>query len=489
MFNKNIALYSAEQSKALDELALDHLSLRSNILMRRAAKFAFDVALKRWPDLRSVSIFAGKGNNAADAFLFAGLAQHYGIKVQLFRLGDLSKLNEEAQSGYSKLVPSLLEEESSLGNVRGDLIVDGLIGTGLRGSVEGDYAEAIRLINKSDVPVLSLDIPSGVNASTGGVASDAVMADLTTTFICRKVGMHTGKGLLHSGEILMDQLGVSRELYSPQPSIELSFYNSMMLPVLPIDTYKNQQGHLLIIGGDEGMPGSVLMAAEAALRSGAGLVTIATRKEHLSTLVSRLPEVMVVEASVQVLKTALSKYDAVLIGPGLGRNNWGKRLYRSCLNLNMPFVIDADGLFWMASEGCPASDSVIVSPHLGEAARLLDVESSSIEGDRIDSAMQIKNKYGVAGVLKGPGSVLFGREKTSICGHGNPGMAAAGMGDVLSGIIAGFLVQKNIDFDVGLETAVLLHSAAADEAAGVLGQRSLIATDVINFLPQVMQSG
>ena len=196
-----------------------------------------------------------------------------------------------------------------------------------------------------------------------------------------------------------------------------------------------------------------------------------------------------VEADVQVLKTALSKYDAVLIGPGLGRNKWGKRLYRSCLNLNMPFMIDADGLFWMASEGCPASDLVIVSPHLGEAARLLDVVSSSIEGDRIDSAMQIKNKYGVAGVLKGPGSVVFGREKTSICGHGNPGMAAAGMGDVLSGIIAGFLVQKNIDFDVGLETAVLLHSAAADEAARVLGQRSLIATDVINFLPQVMQSG
>ena len=153
----------------------------------------------------------------------------------------------------------------------------------------------------------------------------------------------------------------------------------------------------------------------------------------------------------------------------------------------MPLVVDADGLFWMAKEGRPVSDTVIVSPHVGEAARLLGVDSSLIEQDRIKSAKEIRDRFGAIGVVKGPGSVVFGYKKISICEHGNPGMATAGMGDVLSGVIAGFVVQKFADFEACLEIAVLLHSAAADEAAKDLGQRSLMATDVIRFLPRVMQ--
>jgi len=487
MFDKNVSLYSAEQSRAIDELALEHLNVGSGVLMERAARFAFDVALNRWPNMKSVSVFAGKGNNAGDAFLFAGLAQEYGIKVQLFTMVDLSELNEGAKSAYEEIDISLLQKELSLNNISGDLIIDGLIGTGLKGRVDGDFAEAIRFINDSCVPVLSLDIPSGVNASTGAVVNDAVMAEITTTFISHKIGLRVGKGRVHSGEIKMDSLGVPETLLSALPGIELSVFQRTQLPPLPSDTYKNRQGHLLIIGGDEGMPGSILMAAEAALRSGAGLVTVATREEHLSLVVSRIPEVMVMKAGAEELSRNYSKYDAVLIGPGLGRTEWGKSLYKVCLDWKMPLIVDADGLFWMATEGRSVSETVIVSPHVGEAASLLGVDSNLIELDRIESAKKIRTKFRAIGVVKGPGSVVFGREKISICEHGNPGMAAAGMGDVLSGIIGGFVAQKAVDIDACLEIAVLLHSAAADEAANELGQRSLMATDVIKFLPKVLQ--
>ena len=488
MFNKNLSLYTAEQSRAIDELALERLNVSSNVLMQRAAQFAFDVALKHWPNMNTVSVFAGKGNNAGDAFLFARLAQEYGIKVQLFMITDLSELNEESKLAYKKIDLSSVQKESSFSDISGDLIIDGLIGTGLRGAPEGPYSEAIRLINDTNIPVLSLDIPSGVNASTGAVVNAAVLAQVTTTFISHKIGLHVGKGRIHSGEIKMDSLGVPKALFSRFPGIELSVFEPAQLPPLAMDTYKNRQGHLLIIGGDEGMPGSILMAAEAALRAGAGLVTVATRKEHLGIVVSRIPEVMVTEADIENLSRSYLKYDAVLIGPGLGRKEWGKALYQACLSWSVPLIVDADGLFWMATEDRPVSDTVIVSPHTGEAARLLGVDSSLIEQDRINSAKEIRNRFGAIGVVKGPGSVVFGHKKISICEHGNPGMATAGMGDVLSGVIGGFVVQRSIDFETCLEIAVLLHSAAADQAVKDFGQRSLMATDVIRFLPRVMQS-
>ena len=487
MFNKKVSLYTAEQSRAIDELALERLNVSSNVLMQRAAQFSFDVALKYWPNMNSVSVFAGKGNNAGDAFLFARLAQDYGIRVQLFMMTDLSGLNEEAKLAYKKIDLSSVQKELSFSDISGDLIIDGLIGTGLRGAADGPYDEAIRLMNETNIPILSLDIPSGVNASTGAVVNDAVMADITTTFISLKIGLYVGKGRVHSGDIKMDSLGVPNALLSSFPGIELSVFEPAQLPPMAIDSYKNRQGHLLIIGGDEGMPGSILMAAEAALRSGAGLVTVATRAEHMSLLVSRIPEVMVAEADIEDLSKSYSKYDAILIGPGLGRNRWGKTLYEACQSWDVPLVVDADGLFWMAKEGRPVSDTVIVSPHVGEAARLLGVDSSLIEQDRIKWAKEIRDRFGAIGVVKGPGSVVFGHKKISICEHGNPGMATAGMGDVLSGVIAGFVVQKFADFEACLEIAVLLHSAAADEAAKDLGQRSLMATDVIRFLPRVMQ--
>ena len=234
------------------------------------------------------------------------------------------------------------------------------------------------------------------------------------------------------------------------------------------------------------MPGAILMAAEAALRAGAGLVTVATRPEHFNAIASRIPEVMMVDANCSDFAKQVDKYETILIGPGLGRSNWGRGLYEVCMGLKIPTVVDADGLFWMAELGAPGHADVIISPHAGEAARLVGSNVTQVETDRLQTTKELIRKYSMMGVLKGPGSIIFCEENLVICGHGNPGMATAGMGDVLSGIIAGLAVQRFGSLAESLVHAVLLHSASADQASKIVGQRSLIATDVIRFLPKLM---
>jgi len=486
MSNKYLKLYSSDESKAIDALAIEKLSLAPLELMSRAAKFAFNTMLECWPSLRSVTIFSGKGNNAGDAFLLARLAQDYGIKIQLVMVSDLSTLSGSARAAYDQLELARLEVTSLPAIVSGDLIVDGLLGTGLKGGMKENYAQAITLINASDVPVLSLDVPSGLNASTGAIVDTAVLANVTVTFITGKLGLYLGAGPSSAGEVRTDALGVPPAITDEFPGVDLRFFDPSELPELPLNTYKNRQGHLLIIGGDVGMPGAILMAAEAALRAGAGLVTVATRPEHFNAIASRIPEVMMVDANCSDFAKQVDKYETILIGPGLGRSNWGRGLYEVCMGLKIPTVVDADGLFWMAELGAPGHADVIISPHAGEAARLVSSNVTQVETDRLQTTKELIRKYSVMGVLKGPGSIIFCEENLVICGHGNPGMATAGMGDVLSGIIAGLAVQRFGSLAESLVHAVLLHSASADQASKIVGQRSLIATDVIRFLPKLM---
>ena len=488
MANEKIYLHSADQSRDLDKLASEYLGVDSGVLMKRAAAHAFSLILKNWPGIAILSIFCGKGKNAGDAMLIASLAREYGIKIQIFFVVDPHGFDGEVRAVYELLDLDGLQVERALRPIVGELVVDGLIGTGLNREVSGDFQKAINLINQSDTPVLSLDIPSGVNASTGGVLNNAVFSDLTVTFISRKVGLYTGFGIVHSGKIDYNSLGIPASVVLSVPGIELEFFDGRKVQPVPLNSYKSRQGHLLIVGGDDGMPGAVLMAAEAAMRSGAGLVTIATKRNHFAAINSRLPEAMVLDADLDSLKSVISRFDAILLGPGLGRNPWGKVLYEGVSNADVPLILDADGLYWMAELKNQMSDQVIISPHVGESARLLGTDASVIERDRVASSYSLSKKYGVIGVLKGPGSIIFEEDKCSICGHGNPGMATAGTGDVLAGIIGGLVVQGFTDLAGSLKAAVLLHSAAADLAVKVLGSRSLLATDIIKYLPSLLKN-
>jgi NAD(P)H-hydrate epimerase len=374
------------------------------------------------------------------------------------------------------------------------VVVDALLGTGFTGVLRPPYAGLVDLMNAGPA-VLAIDIPTGVEADTGAVNSTAVNAAMTVTYIGRKIGLFTGAGVAAAGEVVFADLGVGAEILRTVMGIPLLSYPAVTstypLPVRDANAYKQRIGHVAVIGGDHSMGGAPLMAAEAALRVGAGLVTVVTRAEHRGAILSRRPEIMVVDADDERRRgEILEKAATLVVGPGLGREAWGMNLLEEALRVTSPVVLDADGLNGFASGNLEASGPVVVTPHVGEAAALLGAGSHEIAADRPGAALRLASKVRGVSVLKGAGSVVAhhgstGARVLGICAHGNPGMASAGMGDVLAGVIGGLLAQ-------GLSTAaaaavgVTLHSRAADVAAEHIGQRSLLATDLIPAMIELL---
>jgi hydroxyethylthiazole kinase-like uncharacterized protein yjeF len=288
--------------------------------------------------------------------------------------------------------------------------------------------------------------------------------------------------------------------------VPLVSWHAGVLPELDANTYKHRQGHVLVAGGDNNMPGAVAIAAEAALRVGAGMVTVLTRSQHAAPIIARTPEVMVsaysasgrdiqtkpleAQAGAPSASELFRRADVVVLGPGLGRSAWSQSLYSLAEQSNKTTVLDADGLYWLAESGSWQGGPLIITPHIAEAARLLGCSGDEVQQDRLAACRQLQQRYNCQGVLKGAGSIVFGAETVMICAHGNPGMATAGMGDVLSGVLGGLLagaLETPLNISPRLSSAVALHSAAADQAAMETGQRSLLATDVINKLPMLLR--
>ena len=492
--SRNLDLFDAQGSRQADSQARDQLKLKGIELMQRAAHAALDVLLDRFPNLRSASIWCGKGDNAGDALLLAVALARLDIAPQVVVIEPLDKFTHTAlaalklaQQADIPLTPFAPELE-----IVGDVLVDGLLGTGVQGGPRPAFAAAIDRMNASQRPIFSLDIPSGVDASTGGVAGLAVKADLTVTFITHKIGLHTGAGQTHAGELTFADLGVLPASL-PAAQAHRLYADVGQLPVVASQTYKHQQGHVLVVGGDTGMPGAVALASEAALRVGAGLVTVATRGDHVGVIVGRCPEVMVAAVEDVTWEDKLHAADVVVLGPGLGRSAWGQQLYQSVMHSNTPTVLDADGLFHLAQstwQGGP----LYITPHAGEAAHLLGSTNVAVEQDRPSSARALSSQYGAMVALKGPGTVVCEGDQIQICQHGNPGMATAGMGDVLAGMAGGLLAaasrQATTKEELGVlfGQAVALHSAAADLAVTQTGVRSLLARDVISALPDALRT-
>ena len=499
-------LYSAADSRVADANAIAQLNVPGYTLMQRAAQAALALLLDRFTGVGAITVVCGKGNNAGDAYLVASGAHRLGIEVQLLAAEPPSSLQGDAAEAFAeatanglvvdnKIQPLLggLVEGNKIQSLRGDVIVDGLLGTGLRGAPRAEYADWIQRINASGKPVLSLDVPSGIDADTGAAPGAVVKATHTMSFITPKIGLHTGAGLAAAGQRHLDDLGVPSHCFPTSPVTSLHWRRDM-LPGLEVNTYKHRQGHVVIAGGDDNMPGAVIMAAEAALRVGAGMVTVLTRAQHTSALVSRTPEIMVLGFSESNddarVKALLGKASCVVLGPGLGRSSWSESLFDQVQASGRPALVDADGLYWLAAEGAWHGGALTITPHVAEASRLLGLEADAVQADRLAAARQLAQQYACQGVLKGAGSVVFAQNEAhlAICGHGNPGMASAGMGDVLSGVLGGMLGYTRGPFSPlqALNAGVALHSAAADHAALELGQRSLQATDVIAALPDLL---
>jgi hydroxyethylthiazole kinase-like uncharacterized protein yjeF len=478
-------LYTAEQTRALDHCAIHEYGIPGITLMSRAADAAFRCLMDSWPDPEHIQVLCGTGNNGGDGFLMADLAHKRGIPVTVLQLGDPDKIGgdallarEQASANGVTIVPC---EEAPLLSV--GVIVDAMLGTGLGGDVRGEYREAIEAINASGAAVLAVDIPSGLCADTGKVLGVAVRADLTVTFIGLKRGLFTLEAADYTGAVQFSDLEVPPEVYMQVPSdcsrLELELLLEVLAP-RPTTAHKGMYGRVLIVGGDHGMAGAASMAAEAALRCGAGLVRVATQAEHVAALVARTPEVMPRGiSSDEDFAPLLEDADVLVVGPGLGQSPWSEHLLQAAAATGKPMVLDADGLNMLAAGKVADAkrDNWVLTPHPGEAARLLDCTTGEVQADRFAAVRAMQQRYGGVVVLKGNGSLIADENEVLLSDYGNPGMASGGMGDVLSGVIGSLLGQHLSALDAAA-LGVCLHGAAADLAAQD-GMRGLAATDLI----------
>lgn len=483
-------LYRAEQVRELDRILIEDRGIPGLTLMRRAASACVDQLFEQWPDPERVRVYCGSGNNAADGYIIAGILADKGIPTDVISIGDINKLSKDGAAALSYCECSGANLLSSDDNCNpACVLVDALLGTGFKGALRPAYRAAIEAINSSPIPVLAVDVPSGLNVDTGAVPDIAVTADLTVTFIALKRGLLTGQGLDVTGELRFASLGAEPELEPPGEKVQLLNFSQLVtkIPRRPRNAHKNRFGHILVVGGDLGMGGAPLMSALAAMRVGAGLVTLATRAEHAPVLMAHRPELMIRGVSnPSDLQPLLAGADIVVVGPGLGRNEWGRCLLQEVLATNLPLVVDADGLNLLADNPVKR-DNWILTPHPGEAARLLG--TVSVQHDRFESAKLLQARFGGVAVLKGAGSIVASKDKLSLCPYGNPGMSTAGMGDVLCGAIGGLWAQLGSASGVAegaAELGVVLHAVAGDRCAAQSGQRGLMATDVIPMMRELL---
>lgn len=481
-------LYSAAQVRALDA-ALIAAGTDGFELMQRAAHGAWRALRRRWPEAGEITVLTGHGNNAGDGFLMAALARRAGWAVTVFAVGDTSALSGDAASALGEARAAQVDILPWLPGValRG-VLVDALLGTGLKGAVRAPYAEAIEAINGSGQPVLAVDIPSGLSADTGQALGQAVHADLTVTFIGLKFGLFSGQAADHVGQLLFDSLQADAAIVAASPAVarRLSPASLPRPAPRPMTAHKGQYGQVLVIGGDHGTGGATLMSAEAALRSGAGMVSLATRAEHVAAALTRLPEVMTlgVHSSNQLLDP-LEKADVLVVGPGLGQASWGRSLLSIAATAAKAQVWDADALNQLAQGLVRLPAGSIITPHPGEAARLLGVTTAQVQADRAHAALALAKKFSTICVLKGAGSLVAAPDgRLALCAHGHPAMATAGLGDVLAGVLGALLAQHLAPYDAAC-LGVWLH-ARAGEQQGVNG-RGLAATDLIPVIRQLFE--
>ncbi len=450
--------------------------------MQRAAASAWRLLQARWPQAQRLAVAAGSGNNGGDGLELARLARLGGWDVRVRLLAEPKDLRGEAAQALAQYLQSGGELSADL-PARTDVFVDALLGTGLDRPVVGAYAGAIVALNEArgrGAGILALDIPSGLSADTGAVLGCAVQADLTVSFIARKLGLYTGQGPSLAGLREFDDLGVGQrvsEAEQPVARLMLPAYAIQRLHPRPRASYKNQHGHVLCIGGDRGYAGAIRLCAEAALRGGAGLVTVATRREHAPALVQARPELMVRGVNGgRDLAEPLVRASIIAIGPGLGRGAWAQDLMRAAVGSGKPIVADADALHWLA-DNPQLFKQIIITPHPGEAGRLLSWPRDQVEADRPAAVRELARKYGAVAVLKGAGSLICaGDGALYVSAAGNPGMATGGMGDVLCGLIAALWAQGLAAPDAA-SLGVDIHARAGDLAAGD-GERGLLASDL-----------
>ncbi|MGR5239127.1 NAD(P)H-hydrate dehydratase [Vibrio alfacsensis] len=506
-FNLALKLYTAEQVKNGEVIAAQMAGVSMYSLMQRAGMAVYQRFLQSYPRARSVLVVCGSGNNGGDGYVFATLAKQAQLKVSVFQLGDPNLLKGDALRAFEDW-QTVDGKNSSWDDwhtalLEADVIVDAMLGTGLSGEVRQDTRRYIEQINQIHCPVIAIDIPSGLSADTGAVLGDAIHADHTVTFIGVKQGLCTAQARDHVGELHFSGLGVNIEFESIQEERALGINHQVISRLLPppkAAAHKGDNGRVLCVGGNQGMPGAIRLCASAALRCGAGLTAAISHMDSLIPLQVSCPEVMSQGMTLDSLQEAENELtnrtrwaDVLVFGPGFGMDDWAIQAYQTLSKQYKPKVVDADALNILAmltdrGELNIAQDELrIITPHPGEAARLLGISTSDVERNRYKAARQLQARYGGVVVLKGAGTLIHDGVRMYVCLAGNPGMASGGMGDVLSGVI-GALLAKGLPPVLAARLGVVIHSHAADLNARQYGEIGLLASDVVETLRQAIHS-
>jgi NAD(P)H-hydrate epimerase len=482
-----VCLYSTAQVRALDAYAIETLGIPGYTLMKRAGEAALRYMRTRFPVAHRIVIVCGGGNNGGDGYVLARFAQAAGLTVTTLAATSPDTLRGDARQAYEDLRASGVQVQPYAADrlEEGEVIVDALLGTGLRGPAREDVARVIRDINDSVRPVLAVDVPSGLDSDTGVPLGDTVRADCTITFVGLKTGLFIGNGPEFAGTVFFDDLEIAPDEAGAPPARLKRILEAAIQQALPRrarSSHKGDFGRVLIVGGGVGMPGAVRLAGEACLRVGAGLVTVAVAPENVSAISAGRPELICLPLTdADALTETFARADVIAIGPGLGRTAWARSALDKVLHAGKPLVVDADALNIVAESHTAARDDWILTPHPGEAARLLGTDTGEIQRDRLAALEHLVARYRGIAVLKGAGTLVGAPGRTpALCERGNPGMATAGMGDVLTGTIAGILAQCR-DPWLAARVGVLVHAMAGDAAART-GERGLIASDVAREL-------
>lgn len=479
-------VYTAADVRAIDRAAIDG-GIDSYALMTRAADFALQVAREEFDDCVHWQIVCGAGNNAGDGYVLARLAHDAGLRVSVCHVAPPEEAGGDARRAWQDAVAagvSITEFTGTL-DTDADLLVDAILGSGLARDVEGRFADAVGAMNAHPAAVFALDIPTGIHGDSGAVMGAAVVADVTATFVGRKAGLYLGGGPDHAGYLRFSTLEVPVAAYggrTPAFCLAGGELSHDALPRRPRQSHKGDFGHVLVVGGGPGMPGAARLAGEAALRAGAGRVSVAAHPDNAAAIPAGRPELMChAITSAAELEALLDRVTVVALGPGLGRDAWARTVFDAVRNADLPMVVDADALNLLAEQ--PDSRAArVLTPHPGEAARLLGGNTTTLQADRLAAVADLQARYGGTIVLKGCGT-LISRENAPpwLVTAGNPGMATAGMGDVLTGVIAGLLAQ-GLDTEMAAAVAVEAHARAGDTAAATGGQRGMLASDVLQQL-------
>lgn len=490
--------------KSADSKAINEFGIESLVLMERAALETVRVIENGFVPGNRCIIVCGKGNNGGDGFAIARILYLKGFDVKIFSLSSPAFFSEDCKKNYElasklniKIICDIKEFEVELKSC--DFVVDALFGFGFRGTLSGLESEAVRIINDTDTYVYSVDIPSGVSADRAEVYYDAVIADETVTFSAYKKSAFLFPAADYYGKITVADIGIPEEFIS----WEAKTVEKITVKKRRKNVNKSSAGKILVIAGSEGMSGAAYLSSLSALRSGAGLVTIAAPKCISFALEQKTTEVMTIpmddkEGGFSVdakdkLNAIVNNYDAVVFGPGVGRGEAVKEILVSLLKIcKVPFVIDADGLF--ALKDClqvlnDAVCEIVITPHSMEMARLIGEDAEYVESNRYDVSKDFSEEYAVCTVLKGAYTVISDKSG-EICVNtltANPGMATAGSGDVLSGIIAAFATKEESLFEA-CKCGVYVHGRAGDAACNQKGEESLIASDIIDNIGEAIKS-